>query len=344
MLKFLTQESLASPSVGVGGVIRLHVLLRAGLAGLLLLPALAFCQTLTLAASRGPVSLLIYVAEARKLFQQEGADVQVRDCNSGRECVDMLNEGHADFATAAEVVVSLNSLRRNDDVIVATISASSHQIKLVARRSSAITDAKSMEGKRVGTVAGTSAQYFLDSWLLFYGIDPSTIKTVSMAPNQLPGALQRNELDAIVVWEPFASAAMKALSDGAVELPNPRVYNQYFSLVTTLDMTAHRTKQVTEVLKALINAQKFVENYPAETLSILSARAGTDPALASARMTEHDYRVRLDQALVNTMSSQVRWALGQRPRVTDKSPSAERDMVDPTILRLIRPEAVTTVR
>ena len=63
----------------------------------------------------------------------------------------MLDAG-ADLATAAELVVTLGSFSRADLAIIATISASSHQIKLIARRSAGVTAPSQLRGKRVGTV------------------------------------------------------------------------------------------------------------------------------------------------------------------------------------------------
>ena len=83
--------------------------------------------------------------------------------------------------------------------MIATISTSSHQIKLVGRRSAAISLPAHLAGKRVGTVLGSSAQYFLDSWLLFHDIDPQRTKVVGFAADQLVAALQRGAVDAVAI-------------------------------------------------------------------------------------------------------------------------------------------------
>ena len=94
-----------------------------------------------------------------------------------------------DVVTAAELVATLNSFARQDLAMIATISTSSHQIKLVGRRSAGIALPAQLAGKRVGTVLGSSAQYFLDSWLLFHNIDPQQVKVVGFPPEQLTAAL-----------------------------------------------------------------------------------------------------------------------------------------------------------
>ena len=66
-----------------------------------------------------------------------------------------------------------------------------------------------MRGKRIGTVAGTSSQYFLASWLLFHNLQADSVTVVALAPEHLASALQRGELDAVAIWEPEPSIALK---------------------------------------------------------------------------------------------------------------------------------------
>jgi len=94
----------------------------------------ATADDLTLAVPIGPVSLVAYVAEAEGYFNREGVSIQMRECSSGRACYQLLSEGRVDLAMAAELLVTLNSFKHPDLVIVATVSTSSHQIKLVARQ------------------------------------------------------------------------------------------------------------------------------------------------------------------------------------------------------------------
>ncbi len=306
----------------------------------------AIAQPISLAASRGAVSLTVFVAEDKGYFKSEGVDVQVRDCTSGRNCFQMLAEGKADLATAAELVVSLNSFTRPDLVILGTLSTSSHQIKLIARRSAGIGEPGQLRGKRIGTVAGTSAQYFLSTWLLFHDMEPQSVTVVPLAPEHLSAALQRREIDAIAVWEPIASNAFAALGEDAMAMPNPRVYTQHFSLVTTRGAMAseQRRADFSRVIRALIRAQRFIAKEPASAKQILTRRLNIEPAFAEVQFGEHDFRVRLDQTLVSTMSSQLRWAMRDGHVKSDAKPESPLRLVEPAMLREIAPEAVTLVR
>jgi len=276
--------------------------------GLAVFAARAHAAPLTLAVSPGPVSLPIYVAQARGLFKDEGLDLVLRACASGRECYGWLADGQVDVATAAELQVVTGAAAWHDLAIVATISASSYQIKLVARRSAQIMEAPQVRGKRVGTVPGSSAQYFLDNWLVFNDIQPGAVHVVGLPPDRLLPALEARDVDAVVIWEPLATLAAQALGGDAITFASPRVYTQHFNLVSSRPTIARRDADIERLLRALVKAQRLIEDEPEAARTLLAERLHLTPALAATVMAGQDYRVRLDQSLVTTMQGEARWA------------------------------------
>ncbi len=287
---------------------RLRAWASACAGALALANAPAHAAPLTLGVSSGPVSLSLYVAEARGFFKDEGLDLQLRDCASGRECYQWLAEGRVDVATAAELQVAAGAAEHRDLAIVATISTSSYQIKLVARRSAQVAEAPQIRGKRVATVPGSSAQYFLDNWLVFNDIDPATVTLVGLAPDKLLPALASRSVDAVAIWEPLASAAALMLGGDAVTFVSPRVYTQHFNLVSARATLERRDADVTRLLRALQRAQRAIQADPAAAQALLAARLHVAPTLAATVMDGQDYRLRLDQSLVTTMQAEARWA------------------------------------
>lgn len=297
----------------------------------------AWGAELRIAVSRGPVSLPVYVAESQGLFRKEGVTVKLDECASGRECVEQLAAGRADLATAAELPVTLHSLRADDLAIVATISTSSTHIKLVGRRSAGVTSPASLRGKAVATVQGSSAQYFLDHWLLYHGVDPATVHVVPMAPDRMAVALARHDVDAIAIWEPVASTAIGALGPDAWTQPSPKVYTQHFNLVASRRAIRDQGDQIVAVLRALGAADRFIADRPAQARAVLAERVPEEGG--GERLGEHDFHLRLEQTLITTMDAQARWA----------SPGAAQRgnlmrSIDPSLLRQAVPGAVNLVQ
>lgn len=299
---------------------------------------------LNLAVSSGPVSLLVYAAESNGYFKSEGLDLNLVECSSGRSCLKLLADGMADMATAADVVVALNSFVRPDLAILGTLSTSSHQIKLVARRSAGITKPEQVRGKRLATVQGTSAQYFLDSWLLFHGIESRMVTPIYLPPDELGPVLQLRDVDAIAIWEPLASQTLKQLGDDGMALPNPRVYTQHFNLVSTRGAIAARRPDLVKVLRALVRAQQFIREQPDAAAQLLTRRLDLDVGSAQAQMKEQDYRLRLDASLVSTLSSQLRWALREGHTKADADLPNPLRLIEPALLREAAPAAVDAIR
>nr|WP_295768810.1 ABC transporter substrate-binding protein [Rhodoferax sp.] len=304
----------------------------------------AMAAPLNLAVSNGPVSLLVYAAEGNGYFKNEGLDLHLVECSSGRSCLKLLTDGAVDLATAADLVVAINSFVRPDLAILGTLSASSHQIKLIARRSAGIASPEQMRGKRLATVQGTSAQYFLDSWLLFQGIEGRMVQHLYLPPDELGAALQRKHVDAVAIWEPLASKAVKLLGEDAFALPNPRVYTQHFNLVSTQGVVAARRPDLMKVMRALARAQQFIREQPDAAIQMLARRLNLDTAAAVTQMKEQDYRLRLDQSLVSTLSSQLRWAVREGHAKGDAELPNPLRMIEPALLREVAPSAVDAIK
>lgn len=300
----------------------------------------AMAAPLNLAVSSGPVSLLVYTAEANGYFKSEGLDLKLVECSSGRNCLKLLTDGVVDLATAADVVVAVNSFARPDLAILGTLSTSSHQIKLIARRSAAIATPEQVRGKRLATVHGTSAQYFLDSWLLFHGIENTAVQRLYLPPDELGMVLMLKDVEAVAIWEPLATLTIKLLGEDAIALPNPRVYTQHFNLVSTRGVLGARRAELVKLLRALGRAQQFVREQPETSWQLLAKRLVLDNASAQAQLKEQDYRLRLDQSLISTLSSQLRWAVREGLAKPEGELPNPLRLVEPSLLREAVPQAM----
>lgn len=316
----------------------------AGLALLALATSVQAAEALVLAVSRGPVSLPVYVAQAKGYFESAGLTVRVSDCSSGRHCLELMMQGQAQVATAAELAVTLASFKRHDLAIIGTTSTSSHQIKLVARGSSGVQRPADLKGRRVAYVAASSSQYFLDTWVTFHGIDPKDMTRLPLEPDRMVEALKERSVDALAVWEPHASNAIEVLGADAVVLPNPRVYTQHFNVVTDRVQLQGRGAEMTALLQALLKAERFIAERPTEAAALLQARLQIDAAAAAAQLKEHDYRMRLDQSLISTMEEQARWAIREKLVDARQRPASLLHAIEPSLLRRASPRAVSLVQ
>ena len=142
----------------------------------------ALAQPLKIAVSRTNLSLPLYVAQAQGLFAAAGLEVELLQCLGGVRCMAELVRGRADVATSTEIVGALQSFERSDFALIATFVGSVHDAKLLTRKSAGIASWADLAGKRIATVKGSSAQYYLDAALLFNGVPPHSIELVLLQP------------------------------------------------------------------------------------------------------------------------------------------------------------------
>jgi NitT/TauT family transport system substrate-binding protein len=298
-------------------------------------------EPLRIAASRAPVSLPLYVALQRGFFADERLDVVITDCIGGTRCVRGLLDGQADLATASEMPVLLQAFAGADVAILATLVHANDNVKLIARRDSGVTRSEQLAGRKVGVIAGTAAQYLLETHLLDVGVDPHGVTMVPLQAEETVAALRSGRIDAIAVWEPYGYAALHGADAVGVRLPLGGGYIESYNLVGRRTLFATRDEMLVRVLRAVDRAEQFILAHPADAQAILGQHLHLDQHFVDWVWGGLGFRLSLDQALLSTMEGEARWAqreghvaAGVRPNVLT--------LIHPGPLRAVRPGAVGT--
>jgi ABC-type nitrate/sulfonate/bicarbonate transport system substrate-binding protein len=304
-------------------------------------PSSSMAQDLTIAVSRTSLSLPLYVAESQKFFADEGLSVQTRECIGGQRCIKLMFDGQVHLATASELPVMFNSFTRSDYAIVATFVTAAQDVKLVARKSAGIASAAQLAAKRIGTVKGTSAHYFLDTFLVFNGVDPKKVEVVPLAPEQIEQAIKDRKIDAAAIWEPYAHKSLKALAEDGAVLPSGRIYTESFNLIAGRRVLAEREADIVKLLRAVDRAERWIRERPAEAQAILKDRLQEDQAFIDATWKDFNYRLSLDQSLISTIEGEARWALREGHVPSESKTPNYLQFIEAGPLRKAVPGAVT---
>ncbi len=89
-----------------------------------------------------------------------------------------------------------------------------------------------LKGKRIGSPVGSNAHYALLVALDGAGLKESDVAIVPMEVNALVEALAQNRVDAINIWEPFASDALRSYPD--LQVIRRTINNSYFFMAADL--------------------------------------------------------------------------------------------------------------
>lgn len=297
---------------------------------------------IVVAVSVTPLSAPFIVAAQQGFFEQEGVLVAFNKFIGGQRTAQALFNGEADMATSSEAVVMFNSFKRDDFAIAATFVQSDNDVKILATRKSGIHTVSDLAGKRVGTILGASAHFFLDHTLLINDVPTEGVTLVGIHPEETILALQEGELDAVASWEPFVYQTRKTLGDEAVIVPHGKVYIETFNVLVLRDWAAANKEKLHAVLRSLIKAVDYIKNNPSRSKQMVATYLGKDPDIINATWDDLQFDVSLHQWLISTMEAEARWALQRGYAKGQEIPNYfQYLLVDP--LRQVSPNSVTVI-
>jgi len=302
------------------------------------IPVASASDVLSIAVSRTPLCLPFYIAEHEGFFAAEGAQVEFREVVGGHRAMQQLLTGATDLATASDAMIMINSFKRDDFAVIGTFVTSNDDVKLVTRNESGITRADQLAGKRIGTVIGSSADYFLDTLLLFHGVDPKSPHVINLQPENMEASLSKGEVDAVAIWEPYPFNILNSVS-GSKALTISPTYVETFNLIARKKLFGTRDGDLVKILRALDRAQRFIKDEPVKAQAILRSRLQLDQAFVDWMWTRFDYRMTLDQSLLSTLESEARWAKHEGMVTETHSPNFL-SFIFPGPLGKVHPEAV----
>lgn len=225
------------------------------------------------------------------------------------------SEGLADVATHAETQALRYSVQDPDIRIILTVTEGRYRI--VARRSAGIAGLADLEGKRIATLATTSAGYFLSRMLAGEGLDFADVEAVRISPiEDMADALARREVDAVAIWEPHAGNAVHALGEDAIEFSGDGVYRELFNLNTTAANLADPAKRsrIVAFVRSIIDASQAIEHSPAEAQQLVAATAGTPREQVVRAWPTLGFAAHIPEDLLDVLVEEERWLAAQEGR------------------------------
>ncbi len=300
-------------------------------------------SALTLAVADLPSFVPVLVAEAQGYFKDEGLGIRVIHCPNGKRCLKHLTDGEAHVATVADTPLVFASLEGKPFSVIATMTTSSRETRLIALKARGIQEPKDLKGKRLGVVLGTTAHYYLDSFLLFHGIAPSQTTIVGLDAKNAYEALVRGEVDAAALYQPHVYQATQALAAKALALPNPKFLSMSINLVSAVQDQSPSHAQFVKLLRAIERANLLITDDPTLARRLVLDKLPMDALALATIWPDYDFGLRLGQPLVAALESQARWAT-RSGLVANRVVPDYLDYINLAPLLEVRPRSVTLVK
>jgi NitT/TauT family transport system substrate-binding protein len=218
-----------------------------------------------LATGVDPSYSAVYVAEDQGFFKKQGVDVQVSNLEGGPAMAQAVIAGQADMGTQSDGTSVTQMASDPKLTALMDFQHSGTYIKVVwGPKVKAAGDIK-----KLATLPGIMTLATV-RYLESQHVDPKSVQQVTGTPPDVPVMLKRGDVDATVIYEPWATrAASEAKGKIAGTIGDFGVsYSQW--LITNSTWLKGHEDQAAKVARALDEANQFMVKNPEKTQQIVS--------------------------------------------------------------------------
>jgi len=256
---------------------------------------------------------LPYVAEAAGYWKQENVDLATSSFESGRDAMQALFSGSADFSASTDTPLVFAALSGLRPVAVANYSRYSRDMKIAVRRDGAVdpNTPASLKGRRIATRIGTSGQYLVARYLELAGLKASDVTIIDLVPNNMATALTRGDIDAFC-WSSQTVGVAQRQSGGQITEMTFEGIERYFQshqlLLTTEAVIDKKPELIEAALRVLFAAEQRIAT-DREWPQLIAERIKTLAADISQATSTFTFKIGFDQRFVDDLVSQAEWAV-----------------------------------
>jgi sulfonate transport system substrate-binding protein len=297
--------------------------------------------------STGYTWAVTFVAEALGTWKQAGVELSVLDFPTGRESMQALLAGSAEFSASTDTPFIFAALQGLKPIILVNYSRYSRDMKIVVRKEGGIDPMKpaSLKGKKIATRVGTSGQYMLAKYLQMAGLSIKDVTVVDMSPNDMSVATVRGDVDGFS-WTSQAAIVADRQAPGKVAVMTQEGLEKYFQshqlLLTSERVVREKPQLAAAAVKALFDAEARMmsdKNWAA----LIAARVRTTPEEITAATKDFEFKIGFDERFIDDLVAQAEWAISAG---LSKKPDGDlramlRGLVYEGPVKAARPERVT---
>jgi len=294
--------------------------------------------SIRIASTQGLYSGLLFVAEQKGYFKEQGVDVEIIGASSGVAATEMLMEGTTDFCMLTEMAAG-NAIIADKNLALLASTAEFDNSKIIARKDRGIMEPSDLKGKKIGIKFGSSIEYFLLSFLASHGLSFEDLVLVDVPANRHVEAVDTGEVDAIATWSPHTHRAVDKMGANGVHWSIQGIQKQFW-LLSGLQETLPPLAIMQKIVRALIEAESFIHANEAEATTLLREYLELPLHMVAEDWKNIRFRVVLPRELLSAMEFEIKWKLAQQGGSSGEIPDYLDNMVF-DVLEAERPESVT---
>lgn len=251
------------------------------------------------------------IADKEGFFKQEGLNVKNHLMPGPDQNAALISSGTAQVIFGS-IYNNISVAASNVDAkLIAPLANAGNTQSIVARKGLNIKSAKDLEGLKIGATTGSGVIVAIQSMCKEMGVDFNKIKFVNLQAVDQLTALEKGDVDAIAVWEPWVGKAVAA--GGKVLFTGKKSYlpdkkgnvnwlNFYMTVAVSGDFYRNHKDEAVKFLKALDKATAFINQHPDEAAAIVAKEIKIPTSDAKRIMAKNDYSMAWNQNFVDSAS------------------------------------------
>jgi ABC-type nitrate/sulfonate/bicarbonate transport system substrate-binding protein len=229
-----------------------------------------------------------FIGAEKGLFLKHGVDVKVKLFNTGSEIQTALQAGELEIGNASfdvHIVSQSRNIRFKGFAFMvndAVKALPDDLYAIILRPNSTLLKIVDLNGKKIGSTAGTTQATWVKAVLLKAGVPLDTVTFLNAQPGQIPAAFDGGGVDAVVTVEPNGELIMSRHPDARVLLRGGGYVGQRTVATATDAMLAGPKRAILEkVVAGLVEAAYIIRTQPQVVAEVVPHwLTGIEPNLA----------------------------------------------------------------
>ncbi len=295
----------------------------------------AWAQTkMTIATGVDPAFSQFYVAQQAGFFTKNGLDVSINTGPSGSAMVPFLINDQINAAYGSDLAGVIN---HNIDPKIVAVADGTLLVKWESVVGRDIPDLAGLKGKKIGIAKGTGAEIFWIGVMKKYGLTPSDYTVVDIEAPEMIAALERGDISAFAVWEPWPTRAVTSIKGAKILVDGEGIVKNRNFIYMNRGWIEKNRDTAERFIKSLCEANDLINTDRPAAAKMVAKFLSMPVSLATELMPKLEYDMFwTDASLVAIKDSED--LLIQRGKM--KAPLNYADYVYPDLLKAVRPDAV----
>ena len=301
-----------------------------------LFAAPSWAQTkMTIATGVDPVFSAYYVAQQEGLFKKHGLDVRINTGPSGSAMVAFLVNGQIESAFGSEIAGVANHNLDPNVVVVAQATRLVRWIAIVGRN---VDSLDQLKGKKIGVARGSGGEVFWLALIDKLKLNAADYTVVNVEAPEMIAALERGNIDAYAVWEPWVTRGLAAVKNTKVIKDQEGILDQGVYIYMNLGWIKKNPEQAEGFVRALVEATDLInKDRKRAAKDVSDFLKSLDPPTVEQLMTKLRFEMVLDDFTVS-MFRLAETQLKQQGKLA--KPLELGAFVYPDLLRKVLPRSV----